>query len=299
MLEKADEETDSASSDNEATNDFININELWPDLPVLEDSLDDSSVAGISFTKQTLPNVINNLLYTEIRTSAMTNLGNILMGYLDDEGSTQDDSKVGRLSLANEKLAYMPKLVCEAFGPIIKILDISDNNIGNLDFLDYFTELTSLIADKNPISSADTNIPCMPKLELLYLNKCKISNLCWVEALRYNCPKLRFLSLMGNPVVPAFMTTGNVYQYLQYRLYVISAIPNLVHLDDKRITADERAQAKKMFPTPFVHHLLKSTQVRVPHLLRKLTGRTSNYFPKSPVRNHLHPSKPMGNNYLV
>ncbi|KAH1027311.1 hypothetical protein HUJ05_000841 [Dendroctonus ponderosae] len=174
-------ETNSVSSENETTNDFIDINELWPDLPVLEDSLDDSSVAGIFFIKQTLPNVINNLLYTEIRTSAMTNLGNILMGsalilsqkfagYLDDEVSTQNDSKVGRLSLANEKLAYIPK---------------------NLDFLDYFTELTSLIAEKNPISSAD-NIPCMPNLELLYLNKCKISNLCWVETLRYNCPKLIF-----------------------------------------------------------------------------------------------------------
>ncbi|KAH1021282.1 hypothetical protein HUJ04_010817 [Dendroctonus ponderosae] len=162
--------SDLVSSENETTNDFIDINELWPDLPVLEDSLDDSSVAGIFFIKQTLPNVINNLLYTEIRTSAMTNLGNILMGYLDDEVSTQNDSKVGRLSLANEKLAYIPK---------------------NLDFLDYFTELTSLIAEKNPISSAD-NIPCMPNLELLYLNKCKISNLCWVETLRYNCPKLIF-----------------------------------------------------------------------------------------------------------
>lgn len=87
----------------------------------------------------------------------------------------------------------------------------------NLEFLEHFSELTSLIADKTPINSVDTNIPWMPKLELLYLNHCKINDLYWVETLRYNCPNLKFLSLMGNPVVPSFMTRGNMYEYLQYR----------------------------------------------------------------------------------
>lgn len=87
----------------------------------------------------------------------------------------------------------------------------------DLGFLEYFTELTSLIADRNPINSVDTNIPWLSKLELLYLNYCKIDDLYWVATLRYNCPKLKYLSLMGNPVVPSFMTRGNMYQYLQYR----------------------------------------------------------------------------------
>ncbi|XP_050293545.1 leucine-rich repeat and guanylate kinase domain-containing protein-like isoform X2 [Anthonomus grandis grandis] len=227
-------------------------------------------------TQQTLPGILNDLFYAEMRTAEMTNLGNILLGYNTE--STQDDSQIGRLSLAHEKLTHMPKIVCDEFGPHIKILDITNNRFKNLDFLEHFPKLTTLIADRNPINSTDTNIPWLPKLELLYLNHCKIDELYWVETLRYNCPNLKYLSLMGNPVVPSFMTRANMYQYLQYRFYVISVIPNLIHLDDKKITEDERIQAKNMYPTQFVQNLFKATRARFPHYLRRLTGRMNNYF---------------------
>lgn len=254
-----------------------NIFELWRDPPPDEDPVVVPGVAEL-VTQKTLPSLLNDLLYSEMRTSDMTNLGNILLGYSVEADAAQDDSNVGRLSLAHEKLSFIPSLVCEEFGSVVKILDISDNNIKDLGFLEHFTELTSLIADRNPINSVDTNIPWLSKLELLYLNYCKIDDLYWVATLRYNCPKLKYLSLMGNPVVPSFMTRRNMYQYLQYRLYVISAIPSLIHLDDKKVTEDERIQAKNMYPTPFVEHILKSTRAKLPQYLRRITNRMNSYF---------------------
>lgn len=47
-------------------------------------------------------------------------------------------------------------------------------NFSNLDFLEEFTELNSVICDHNKIT-CKTEIPFMPKLELLWLNHCKVS----------------------------------------------------------------------------------------------------------------------------
>lgn len=63
-----------------------------------------------------------------------------------------------------------------------------------------------------------------------------------------------------------------------YRLYVISAIPSLIHLDDKKVTEDERIQAKNMYPTPLVEHILKSTRARLPQYFRRITNRVNSYF---------------------
>lgn len=247
-------------------------------------------------TERTLPNLLNDLFYTEIRTTDMTNLGNVLLGYPTNTDPMHDDAKIGRLSLAHERLTYIPKVICDEFGPFVKILDICENEIRNLDFLEHFSELTTLIADKNPINVTETNIPWMPKLELLYLNQCKINELFWVETLRYNCPNLKYLSLMGNPVAPSSLNGGNFYEYLRYRFYVISTIPSLIHLDDQRITGDERIQAKVMYPTPFMQNLYKATKARLPQYFRRLTDRMNDYFTLTPNSNT---SRQVERNYVV
>jgi len=261
---------------NELAGPFTDIFELWRNPPEEEDTVIIPGVAE-RVTERTLPNVLNDLLYSEIRSSDMTNLGNMLLGYPNDSDPMHDDTRLGRLSLAHENLTYMPKIICDDFGQSVKILDICDNNIKNLDFLEHFTELTTLVADRNPINVTDTNVPWMPKLELLYLNQCKIDELYWVETLRYNCPNLRYLSMMGNPVAPSCLNGGNIFEYLQYRMYVISTIPTLIHLDDKYITVEERIQAKKMFPTPFVLNLFKTTKARLPIYIRRLTDRINHF----------------------
>lgn len=119
--------------------------------------------------------------------------------------------------MAYERLHQMPKILLHELAATIKILDISYNEFNNLDFLSEFTELTSLICDHNNITS-DTNLPFMPKLELLWLNHCKINELNrFVRKLQCSCPNLKYLSLMGNQAAPSYLNGGNFYEYLQYR----------------------------------------------------------------------------------
>lgn len=97
----------------------------------------------------------------------------------------------------------------------IKILIFFD--FRNLEFLKNFKQLTNLICDRNYINSS-TRLPYMPKLELLWLNHCKIYELYpWIKCLQESCPNLKYLSLMGNRGVPSVLHKNNFCEYLQYR----------------------------------------------------------------------------------
>ncbi|XP_017769041.1 PREDICTED: leucine-rich repeat-containing protein C10orf11 homolog [Nicrophorus vespilloides] len=160
-----------------------------------------------------------------------------------------------RLSLAYERLHSMPKLILQELSPYIVVLDISNNEFENLNFLTEFKKLTTLICDHNNITSS-TEIPAMPKLELLWLNHCKIKELYpWGRKLQKSCPQLKYLSLMGNEAAPSYLNGGNFNEYLQYRLFMISMFPNLLHLDDKPVTAEQRKESKKLYKKSFLEKL--------------------------------------------
>jgi Leucine-rich repeat (LRR) protein len=72
-----------------------------------------------------------------------------------------------RISLAYENLKEIPKSVVELYGTVVKILDLSHNQIRDLTFLAHFRSLNSLILDKNPAPDA-SSLPYLPDLELLW-----------------------------------------------------------------------------------------------------------------------------------
>ncbi|XP_072929360.1 leucine-rich melanocyte differentiation-associated protein-like [Epargyreus clarus] len=172
------------------------------------------------------------------------------------EGHVSEDES-NKLTLAYERLYELPKTIVVRFSDHIRYLDISHNKITNLDALVYFKHLTSLIADNNPITE-NCFLPPLPKLELLWLNHCKISSLYpWVGKLTESCPNLQILSLMGNPAAPSFFNGGTFYEYLQYRLFVISQFPSLQHLDDRKVTEDQREEAFRLYRRPLVERIIK------------------------------------------
>ncbi|KAK5650750.1 hypothetical protein RI129_001779 [Pyrocoelia pectoralis] len=180
-----------------------------------------------------------------------------------------------QLSLAYEKLHTIPKLLLHELSPFIKTLDISHNEFDNIDFAGDFKQLTMLICDHNNISSA-THIPYMPQLELLWMNHCKISELYpWAKRLQHSCPNLRHLSLMGNPAAPSYLNGGTFYEYLQYRLFMISLFPTLVHLDDRVVTDDQRAEAHRLYKRPFLERITSKTSTNLPIYLRSVTDKVS------------------------
>ncbi|XP_018580119.1 uncharacterized protein LOC108917838 isoform X2 [Anoplophora glabripennis] len=171
-----------------------------------------------------IKNLQKILTEDEIHFSDMTSLGTMMLlehtaSKMPEEASEEldDDTNLHRLSLAYERLHTMPKILTEELAPYVRILDLSNNEFESLDFLSEFTELTHLICDRNNITSK-TVIPFLPKLELLWMNHCKISELYpWARKLLHSCPSLRYLSLMGNPIAPSFLRGGTFFEYLQYR----------------------------------------------------------------------------------
>ncbi|CAG9787401.1 unnamed protein product [Diatraea saccharalis] len=172
------------------------------------------------------------------------------------EGQPDNDDST-KLTLAYENLYELPRTIVERFSDYIKYLDISHNKITCLDALVHFKHLTSLIADHNPITE-NCFLPPLPKLDLLWLNHCKISSLFpWVSKLKESCPNLQHLCLMGNPAAPSYFNGGTFYEYLQYRLFVISQFPSLNHLDDRKVTEDQRAEAQRLYKRPFFERIIK------------------------------------------
>lgn len=155
------------------------------------------------------------------------------------------DGSGERLSLAYEKLSQIPRKIAEKFSRTTTILDLSYNNLKDLSFLSYFRQLNTLILDKNPLPDEKT-FPSLPNLELLWLNHCDIDNVQrWVHRIRDCCPSLRYLSLLGNPGATSSFNGNSTLEHNDYRMMVISVLPQLRHLDDAEVTTSQRAQARQ------------------------------------------------------
>ncbi|CAH0553901.1 unnamed protein product [Brassicogethes aeneus] len=246
-----------------------------------EVSDNDTEILVVDIEK--LPHFLNidETLDDEVDVFNMTSLNMLMLLGKSGKKDTEDDN-IHRLSLAYERLSTMPKILIQELGSLIKILDISNNEFQNLDFLSEFKELTSLICDHNKIT-ANTVIPYLPKLELLWMNHCKITELYpWARKLQQSCPNLKYLSLMGNSMAPSYLNGGSLYEYLQYRLFIISLFPDLKHLDDRAVTEEQKQEAQRMYQKPFVERLMQKTQTKLPTYLRNVSDRVSDFVYTAP-----------------
>ncbi|XP_043266728.1 leucine-rich melanocyte differentiation-associated protein-like isoform X2 [Venturia canescens] len=222
-----------------------------------------------------------------VKEYAMTSLGKLI--YMDthsrypnnstsaDDAATIDSSET--LSLAFENLFYMPFDIIENYGSTIHTLDLSHNKFcRNLQFLAEFENLTSLNLDHNSIDSF-TCLPHMPKLQLLWLNHNNIVDLFpFVKNLYESVPNLRYLCLMGNKAAPSYLNGGTFYDYLQYRLFVISWFPRLIHLDDREVTREQRIEAKRLFKRPIFENFAENAPL--PECLKLIHAKITNFFSK-------------------
>ena len=79
------------------------------------------------------------------------------------------------------------------------------------------TNLTGLILDSNNIAS-HVVLPSLPKLELLWVNHNKISNLSiFIESVATHFPNLVQLSMMDNPAAPSYFNGGSKQEYHDFR----------------------------------------------------------------------------------
>eukprot|EP00117_Sycon_ciliatum_P046445 scpid84116/ scgid33265/ Leucine-rich repeat-containing protein C10orf11 homolog len=151
------------------------------------------------------------------------------------------------LSLAYRSLKHVPVEVVNDYFDRVESLDLTHNCMTELRSLMPFTKLTTLVLDHNQITS-HVKFPNFPCLHTLWLNHNKITNLVvFIDQVKKSLPKLRFLSMMNNEASPSFFNGGSFEQFEDYRMYVVSHLPQLEMLDDKRVTDDERKEARKLY----------------------------------------------------
>jgi len=152
-----------------------------------------------------------------------------------------------RLSLAYRELSSIPAPIASKFGPQIRELDLSNNEISDLLVLKSFTKLQVLVLDGNKINS-HTKFPLLDKLHTLWVNSNCIENLTiFIDKLAENTPNLKFLSMLKNEACPNFFNGHSLREYSDYRHYVISRFKYLTCLDSTPISDAERAEANRVY----------------------------------------------------
>eukprot|EP01112_Ceratiomyxa_fruticulosa_P010603 TRINITY_DN2814_c0_g1_i1.p1 TRINITY_DN2814_c0_g1~~TRINITY_DN2814_c0_g1_i1.p1 ORF type:complete len:279 (-),score=76.62 TRINITY_DN2814_c0_g1_i1:167-1003(-) len=152
-----------------------------------------------------------------------------------------------RLSLAYRELSSIPAPIAAKFGPQIRELDLSNNNISDLLVLKSFTKLQVLVLDSNKVNS-HTKFPLLDKLHTLWVNSNCIENLTiFIDKLAENTPNLKFLSMLKNDACPNFFNGHSLKDYNDYRHYVISRLKYLTCLDSTPISDAERAEANRVY----------------------------------------------------
>lgn len=163
------------------------------------------------------------------------------------------DSK-GYISLAYTLVpSFQNEFVMSKFRYIIREMDLSNNNLERIDFLKGFINLQSLILDYNNITE-NSEFPIFPSLTNLSVNTNKIvviEKFC--DILTISCPKIKFLSMLGNEACPIFSPLP--HHYYNFRIYVISRLSLLQLLDSESVTEEERKHASfiidRDLPPPF------------------------------------------------
>ncbi|XP_055905672.1 leucine-rich melanocyte differentiation-associated protein-like [Eupeodes corollae] len=148
-----------------------------------------------------------------------------------------------RLSLAYGNLDRVPYLILKYMAEKIKILDLSHNRFRNLSFLQHFTNLQTLILDKNSYLDCQT-LPTMKSLEILWLNNCNLINVTdWLTTLQVQCPSLKQLSMMCNPVGWTVLNGVSEHDEREYLTQILKVLPSLEYFDGIRINDGHRRLA--------------------------------------------------------
>ncbi|KAF6206798.1 hypothetical protein GE061_018034 [Apolygus lucorum] len=150
-----------------------------------------------------------------------------------------------RLDYSHRDVTRLPEDLIRA-NERVTLLDVSNNQISDISFTERFTCLNSLILDHNLVTS-EAIFPVMPSLTTLWLNFNNINELTpFIGHLSHSFPNLKHLSMMGNKASPP-CTEETYYDYVNYRLLVLSFMADLEYLDDRAVTQDEREEARRLF----------------------------------------------------
>ncbi|KAJ8664334.1 hypothetical protein QAD02_005996 [Eretmocerus hayati] len=169
-------------------------------------------------------------------------------------GDEQDFNRSG-LTIRGNKVWYtgqraqkIPSGLIGVAGIGCTSLDVSYNELMSISSLRDFPYLQELILDNNDLRDL-RSLPELPKLLTLSLNNNKIADMeSALEKIKQCCPKIHYVSLLGNPGCPDGLSSPNTVDeedYERYRMYAIYILPEtLQFLDSRQISKSEQNQAK-------------------------------------------------------
>ncbi|KAM9992989.1 hypothetical protein ACTFIY_010421 [Dictyostelium cf. discoideum] len=166
------------------------------------------------------------------------------MGYKEQ----QNPDAVDRLDLAYRDIIEINPQIVDRFGPYVKELDLSNNNLEkDLTILEGFKRLTTLVLDNNRITH-HIKFPLLTQLHTLWINSNQISNLSvFVDRVCESFPNIRTFSMLKNEACPNFFNGHSLREYKDYRLYIISRLKYVQILDSTPVTPEERVDAIKLY----------------------------------------------------
>lgn len=133
------------------------------------------------------------------------------------------------------------RAIVNRFKYYVRELDVSNNGLTELAFCSDLSKLHTLIADNNRLS-ANSPLPYLPSLKTLSINfNCITSLESFLDNVENSFPNLTYLSLINNEACPYFSKLS--HHYYNYRIYVISRLPNLQYLDSSQVTSEEHRHA--------------------------------------------------------
>lgn len=184
--------------------------------------------------------------------------------------------KDSQLSFVGQEAESIPGIIGSKYGKVVKILDLSYNQLRSLKGLQGFEILEELILDNNQLGD-DVEIPQLTKLHTLTLNKNRIANLeVLLDKIAHNLPSLKYLSLLSNQACPNELSSlhRDEEDYQRYRYYVLYRLPNLTFLDSRPVRSKEREEAQRVgsymkIVTPsaseMTSQMLESTEEKSPY----------------------------------
>ncbi|KAK2585358.1 hypothetical protein KPH14_010037 [Odynerus spinipes] len=167
----------------------------------------------------------------------------------------QQDFNRSALTVDGERAWYTGQRAERVPGGLVRLvgydcvsLDLSYNELTSVTALKEFSRLEELILDNNRLRDLKT-LPSLPCLTTLSLNNNKILDIdSTLEKIRDCCPKVAYVSLLGNPGCPDQLTnptSTDEDDYERYRLYAIYVLPpSLRFLDSRAVTSSERNEAQ-------------------------------------------------------
>eukprot|EP00041_Stephanoeca_diplocostata_P034707 m.1197299 g.1197299 ORF g.1197299 m.1197299 type:complete len:571 (-) comp24566_c0_seq9:2051-3763(-) len=184
----------------------------------------------------------------------------------------------GRVTCADKDIQDVPECVQRGYHTCARILDISFNKFSHLDSVSPFEYLEELIVDNNNIQSPFRISP-LKHLRGLSLNNNNITDMADLVKSLQTCPKLRFLSLLRNPICPDLANgITREAEYDLYRSFLIVELPRLRVLDSQVVTGKERRVANSKFEYSMLDEVkplaqvLADVKIWMLSLVRKVQG---------------------------